>query len=93
MNSKDLKKFLEKYGRLILYILQLQIGSIHANVMADVKDFLSEGYDARKAIRMALNKNRPVLEEMWDTESDMETDDESNDEEREDDDSDEPEEA
>jgi hypothetical protein len=41
--------------------------------------------DECRSIRMALNTNRPVLEEMWDIESDMETDDvsESEDEERE----------
>lgn len=97
MNSLDQKQFAKKYKQLILYILQLQNGSIHANVMDDVRDFLSEGYSERKAIRTALNKNRHVLEEMWDTESDMETDEgsESEDEESQNDDSDseEPEEV
>lgn len=39
---------------------------------------------------MALNKNRHVLDEMWDNESDMETDEdsESEDKERQDDDND-----
>ena len=59
--------------------------------MDDVKEFMSKGYDERRAIRMALDKNRPVLEEMWDKESDMETDDDGEDEE--DDDSEKPEEA
>jgi hypothetical protein len=77
MNSRDLKKFSEKYGQLILYILQIQNGPIHTQVMDDVKDFLSEGYEERKAIRMALHKNRPVLEEMWDDET--ESDDEESD--------------
>lgn len=95
MNSLDQKQFAKKYGQLILYILQLQNGSIHANVVDDVRDFLSEGYSERKAIRTALNKNRHVLEKMWDTESDMETDkgSESEDEESQNDDSDEPQEA
>lgn len=69
MKSLDQKQFAKKYGQLILYILLLQKGSIHANVMDDVRDFLSEGQSERKAIRTALNKNRHVLEEMWDTES------------------------
>lgn len=97
MNSLDQKQFAKKYRQLILYILQLQNGSIHANVMDVVRDFLSEGYSERKAIRTALNRNRHVLEEMWDTESDMETDEgsESEGEESQNDnsDSDEPEEA
>lgn len=43
MNAKDIQRFLAKYGLLIQYILQLQNGSIHAKVMDDVNDFLSEG--------------------------------------------------
>lgn len=43
MNSLDQKQFAKKYGQLILYILQLQNGSIHANVMDDIRNFLSEG--------------------------------------------------
>lgn len=90
MNSLDQKQFAKKYGQLILYILRLQNGSIHANVIDDVRNFLSEGYSERKAIRRALNKNRHVLEEMWDTGSHMETDEvsESEDEESQNDDSD-----
>lgn len=45
--------------------------TIMQNVMDDVRDFLSEGYSERKAIRTALNNNRHVLEEMWDTGIDM----------------------
>lgn len=77
MNFKDLQRFSAKYDQLIQYILQLQNGSIHAKVMDDVNDFLSEGYSERKAIRMSLNKIRHVLDEMWDNESDMETDEDS----------------
>jgi uncharacterized protein YdaT len=40
--------------------------------MDDVKEFLSDGYEERKAIKMALHKNRPVLEEIWDDETDSE---------------------
>lgn len=63
--------------------------------MDDVNDFLSEGYSERKAIRMSLNKNRHVLDEIWDNESDMETDEdsESEDKERQDDDNDDSDEA
>lgn len=63
--------------------------------MDDVNDFLSEGNSEQKAIRMALNKNRHVLDEMWDNESDIETDEgsESEDKERQDDDNDDSDEA
>lgn len=66
MNAKDLNKFLEKYGQLILYNLPLQHGSLQGNVTDDVKEFMSKGYDERRAIRMTLNKNRHLLEEMFD---------------------------
>lgn len=72
MKSKDLKKFLENYGQLILYILQINTGPIHTRVMEDVQDFLSEGYDERKATRMALHQNRHILDEMWDDEAESE---------------------
>lgn len=51
--------------------------------MDDANDFLSERYSERKAIRMAFNKNRHVLDEMWDNESDMETDEGSESEDKE----------
>lgn len=51
--------------------------------MDDVNDFLSKGYSERKVIRVALNKNRHVLDEMWDTESNMGTDEGSESEEEE----------
>ena len=66
MHTNDIKQFLNNYGTLIQYILQLKHGSIHASVMADVNHFLSEGYDEERSIRMALNKSRHLLEEMWD---------------------------
>lgn len=58
--------------------------------MDGVNDFLFEGYSEWKVIRMFLNKNCYVLDEMWDNESDMEIDEdlESEDEERQDDDND-----
>lgn len=95
MNAKDIQRFLAKYGLLIQYILHMQNGSIHAKVMDDVNDFLSEGQIERNAIRMALKRNRHVLDEMWDNESDMETDEglESEEEERQDDDNDDSDEA
>jgi hypothetical protein len=85
MNSKDLKGFSEiseMYGELIWYIVKLRKGPIHSNVKDNVEDFLSKGYDKRKAIRTALNKNRPFLEEIWDDE--METDNEDSEMEEED---------
>lgn len=77
------------YADLIQYILDLKHGFIHATVMDDVMDFQSKGYGERKSIRMALNKNRHLLDEMWNDE--MEFDE--RDSETEEEDSDESEEA
>lgn len=89
MKSKDLQTFVTGYADLIQYILDLKHGFIHATVMDDVMDFQSKGYGERKSIRMALNKNRHLLDEMWNDE--MEFDE--RDSETEEEDSDESEEA
>lgn len=89
MKSKDLQTFVTGYADLIQYILDLKHGSIHATIMDDVSDFQSRCYGERKSIRMALNKNRHLLDEMWDDE--MEFDE--RDSETEEEDSDESEEA
>lgn len=86
MKSKDLQTFVTGYADLIQYILPFYI---HATVMDDVMDFQSKGYGERKSIRMALNKNRHLLDEMWNDE--MEFDE--RDSETEEEDSDESEEA
>ena len=58
-------------GQRSLKTKRLQHDSIHANVIDDVKEPMSKGYDERRAIKMALNKNGSVLEGMWDNKSDM----------------------
>lgn len=68
MKSKDLQTFVNSYADLIQYILQLKLGSIHATIMDDVGDCQSRGYSEHKSIRMTLNKNRHLLDEMWDDE-------------------------
>ena len=80
MHTNDIKQFLYNYGTLIQYILLLKHGSIHASVMTDVNHFLSEGYDEERSIRMALNKSRHLLEEMWDKGDETDFDDSSEEE-------------
>lgn len=63
MISKDIKRFSENYGLIILFILQLQNGPIHSESMRDVKHFLSDGHNEQASVKMALNKNRHLLEE------------------------------
>lgn len=90
MNSKDLQRFSEKYGQLIQYILPIAKWFHSRKGYGRCKRFPVRRYSERKAIRLALNKNRHVLDEMWENESDMETDEdsESEDKERQDDDND-----
>jgi hypothetical protein len=65
MTSKDVKRLSENYGLVILFILWLQNGPIHSEIMSDVKKFLSDGNDDDSSVKMALNKNRHLLEEGW----------------------------
>ena len=51
--------------------------------MEDVNKLMIDGYTLTRSIRMSLNKNRHILEEMW---SDDDTSDDDDDEEEEDDD-------
>lgn len=58
-----------------MFFLQLQNGPIHSEIMRDVKNFLSDGYNEQTSVKMALNKNRHLLEEGWnedDTDSEKE---------------------
>ena len=75
MISKDIKRFSENYGLIILFILQLQNGPIHSEIMRDVKQFLSDGHNEQASVKMALNKNRHLLEEGWNEDTDSEKED------------------
>lgn len=75
MNSKHLKIFSEKYGLVILFILQLQNGPIYSKITRDVKKFLFDGYNDQTSVEMTLNKNFHLLEDLWnekDTDSEEE---------------------
>ncbi|XP_033741828.1 uncharacterized protein LOC117328408 [Pecten maximus] len=86
MESEDMEKFYQNYKAIIQYILQLRNGMIHGKIMDDVTEFIDDGYGDSKAIKMALKKNRHVLEELWDDESeDEESEDDSEDDESDDD--------
>jgi hypothetical protein len=62
MKLKDLQTFVTEYADLTQYILHLEHSSIHAAIMDDVGEFKSRGYNVRKSIRMALDKNRHPLQ-------------------------------
>ena len=83
MKSKDVESFVHQFGQLIKYIYQLKHGEIYEQVMEDVNKLMTDGYTLTRSIRMSLNKNRHILEEMW---SDDDTSDDDDEEEEEDDD-------
>lgn len=65
MKQQDVKAFLNIYGTMITSIRELQHGPVHSRIMQDVDNFIEDGYGERISISMALNKNRPVFEGMW----------------------------
>lgn len=78
---KKLANIVTGYADPIQYILDLNHGSIHSTIIDDVSDFQSRGYCKRKSVRMALNKNRYLLDEMWDDEVEFDERDSEKDEE------------
>lgn len=48
-----------------MFTLRLQNEPIHSQIMRDVQKFLSNGYDEQAFVKMALNKNRFLIEESW----------------------------
>ncbi|KAK3106137.1 hypothetical protein FSP39_013511 [Pinctada imbricata] len=88
MKGIYMKDFMAKYANLIEYSLLLRNGSIHKQIMDDIEEFIDEGYDIHHATKLSLNKNRHLLEEMWDDDDEMEVDQKESDEEESDEDSD-----
>ena len=86
LQSDDWKIFMNKYATLIGYIMKLQGGKIHTNIMDTVRMYNQVGYDEPTSVRMALKKYRHQLEEYLkhydypdsDSESDVDDDNESN---------------
>lgn len=70
MKSKDIQTFVSNYAALIQYILQLRHGSLHATIMDDVAEFHPKGYSEHKSIMMALNKNRHLIDGIWEEDDD-----------------------
>lgn len=70
MKSKDIQTFVSNYAALIQYILQLRHGSLHATIMDDVAEFQSKGYSEHKSIMKTLNKNRYLIDGIWEEDDD-----------------------
>jgi len=57
---------------LIEYVLQLRHGALYTSIMEAVHDYMEDGFNQKKSIRMALRKYRHQWEEY------LERDDEEN---------------
>ena len=89
MKSKNMEGFVHQFGHLIKYIYQLKHGEIYEQVMADINKCKTERYSLTKSIRMSLNKNRFILEEIRsddDTSDDAEQKEDDDDEKEDDND-------
>ena len=65
INVLDITEFLNEYGRTIRNILELRNGSLHAKVMDSIRQYMLDGFDQTKAIRMTLRKFKHELEEYF----------------------------
>ena len=79
--KEDIKQAMNRYQSIINFMLQLRNGPVHDNFMSNAEDILDNGYDEDKAIKMSLNKNRHLIEEMFDEDDGEGDSDEDSDEE------------
>ncbi|XP_021369693.1 zinc finger homeobox protein 4-like [Mizuhopecten yessoensis] len=74
LKDEDLKEFLGYYGKLISYLLQLRHGRLHGEVIESIENYMAEGMDSEKAIRVTLRQLQHRFEDYLDSVKD--TDDE-----------------
>ena len=90
LNGVDLDQFISRYFTLIQYIIQWKNGKLHSNVLKVVDDLLEDGMDYTKAVKVAIRKNKHMLEiyldEVIDNDNYDEYDDASDDDDDDDDD-------
>ena len=63
LQEDDLTEFMEEYGVLILKMLRLRHGRLHAEIMDWVDSYIGDGIDRKRAIRTVLRKHRSEFEE------------------------------
>ena len=80
-----------RYGTLIQYILQLKNGKLHSKVMKVVDDMLEDGMNYKTAVKVAIRKDKHMVENYLDEVIDNENSDEDDDASDDDDDADEDE--
>ena len=64
----DVKEFMKKYASLIMYmyIINLRDGPVHEKVMEAVYQFLTDGYDERRAVRKAIKTYKHLIQDYVD---------------------------
>jgi uncharacterized protein YdaT len=82
---------MSRYGTLIQYILQLKNGKLHSKVMKVVDDMLEDGMNYKTAVKVAIRKDKHMVENYLDEVIDNENSDEDDDASDDDDDADEDE--
>ena len=76
MKGKELDVLVKDYAKLLHILFLLRHGSIHEQVVQEVEDLSQTGIPRQKAIKMAIAKNKRLIENTIDDENDDETDDE-----------------
>ena len=77
MNDAVVDKSMALYQQQVENNLLLQGGSTHEDVYKYALKYWNKGYNSDVCARMAINKYRPVLEELMESDSDSESDDDS----------------
>ncbi len=72
IREDDMRDFMNRYAKLIQYILQLRNGHLHGEIMDTIDTYMNSDIDREKAIRMALRKYKHQFEEYMDNEDEEE---------------------
>ena len=62
----DVKEFMKKYASLITYIINIRDGPVLEKIMEAVYQFLTDGYDERRAVRKPIKTYKHLIEEYFD---------------------------
>lgn len=81
MKGKDVMEFMNDYAKPIKDSLRLRHGILYGKIMESVEEYMNDGIDLVKAIRMPLRISRQELEEyleaVVETDSEVENDPDS----------------
>ena len=77
------QQFRKLYKHFLYDLYRLQEDATHTHVIEDIDEFQEEKYGLKKSIKMALNKNKHLLESYLDSSDEDEDDSDESDEEEE----------